>query len=113
MSDEMDDPAALDFGFLSLPKQVQDECLAVSTPHSRTDSDLYPITIITARYGGSYEGGRYCAFHSYPSDIPWDAVGNDISCCAYWGSTAVELVGRGSTPNRALADLQARLENTR
>lgn len=111
MSDEMDDPAAPDFGFLALPKHVQEERLAVSNPHGRTGSHLYPVTIITARYSGAYEGGKYCAFHGYPSDVPDDAIGNDIACCAYWGSPEVETVGRGFTPDLALADLQLRLEN--
>lgn len=72
--------------------------------------DLYPVTIIQARYGGSYEGDAWCAFHCYSHEVPSDATADDITCFTFWTSKAAELVGRGSTPNDALADLIHRLD---
>lgn len=71
--------------------------------------DVYPITIITARYSGSYEGGRWCAFNRHHWDIPSEATGSDIECLTFWEGPAAALVGRGSTPDRARIDLERRL----
>lgn len=71
---------------------------------------VYPVTIIASRYQGSYEGGRYVAFHGYPHQIPDEATGSDIECLEYWRSDRSMLVGRGSTPDAAGADLYNRLE---
>lgn len=74
-------------------------------------SDIYPVTIISARYGGTYEGGRWLAFNCYDGQIPYAATGDDVSCAAWWDcSSDARRVGRGNTPNEALLDLALRLE---
>lgn len=69
----------------------------------------YPVTIISARYGASYEGGAWCAFHCYEFEVPPAATADDITCSGYWSSSAADVVGRGATPDEALADLEKRL----
>lgn len=75
-------------------------------------NSLYPVTIITARYQGSYEGGLWCAFNLYELEVPPEATGNDIACYEFWHSPNAAKVGRGATPDEALADLTKRLEET-
>lgn len=64
----------------------------------------YPLTIISTRYGGTYEGGKFVAFPCEEWAIPDDVQGGDVECMAWWDRYA-EGVGRGATPDAALADL--------
>jgi len=71
------------------------------------DGTCYPCTIYKARYGGTYEGGRWVA---YPDDvIPEDAQGGDPECMAWFEENSWS-VGVGSTPNEAAAHLIDQLE---
>jgi hypothetical protein len=60
----------------------------------------YPITITQARYGGTYEGGEWVAFHLLPEDIPEKAFGDDVTCVSWWSDHG-DGVGTGSTPQEA------------
>lgn len=71
---------------------------------------IYPVTITAARYGGSYEGGTWCAFNAYPHHLPPDHDGSDIECMTFWRSDGADRVGRGSSPDAALADLMERVK---
>lgn len=75
------------------------------------NSAVYPLTIVAARYGGTYEGGRYLAFPCDPEAIPagWD--GGDCECSDFFHDHAQAPIGRGDTPNDAQADLAARLSS--
>jgi hypothetical protein len=64
----------------------------------------YPITITEARYGGTYEGAEWVAFHLHPQDIPEEAFGDDSTCLAWWLDYG-EGVGKGATPEDARASL--------
>ena len=33
-------------------------------------AELWPVTVILTRYGGTYEGGRWAAFNLDHEDIP-------------------------------------------
>ena len=70
----------------------------------------YPCTIARARYGGAYEGGEWVAFPLNVYALPdgWDA--SDVPCWVFWDSVASQIIGRGSTPNEAYADLVNRSE---
>jgi hypothetical protein len=70
---------------------------------------VYPVTIIRTRYGGSYEGGAWAAFHCHEDAVPANATGDDLTCATYWWSSEAGLVGRGATPDEALANLEDRL----
>lgn len=67
------------------------------------NNNLYPVTIIRARYGGTYEGAEWLAFHENADAIA-DAEGDDITCRIFF-SYYVRPIGRGDTPETALADL--------
>jgi hypothetical protein len=64
----------------------------------------YPLTIISTRYGGGYEGGLWAAFPLRPEEIPLEATGDDIECQDWWEDPPVA-VGLGATPDRAVAAL--------
>ena len=95
------------------------------------DADMYPVTIVATRYGGTYEGstqdsegnlvggGRWAALNCYPDEVPPDAFGGDIVAARWWaqyrGGSGPHpaapdkrlLVGFGATPDEALAGLAA------
>lgn len=71
-------------------------------------SDPYPVTIITTRYGGAYEGGSWAAFNCDPEAIPDDATGCDPEADLWWSRPSLP-VGVGSTPDKALAALIERM----
>lgn len=71
----------------------------------------YPVTIISTRYGGSYEDGDWAAFLCDPQQVPDDATGNDLECSAFWASIQdgtgewAGLVAVGDSPVAALQAL--------
>ena len=71
--------------------------------------ELYPISIWESRYGGVYEGGRWIAIGNCDLLPQYtDIMGDDESCMRFWNSRQSEKIGRGETPNDALADLLER-----
>lgn len=73
--------------------------------------DVYPVTIISTRYGGAYEDALWAAFNCHDYEVPKNATGCDISAFHFWTGDESRLVGRGDTPDEALADLTERLNN--
>ena len=73
---------------------------------------LYPVTIVKDRYSGCYSGGKWIAWNLHLEDIPnaWDD--DDYTCAGFWGSEHIwaRPVGKGNTPEEALADLEHELE---
>ena len=72
--------------------------------------NIYPLTIISDRYGGVYSGARFTAWNEYDSDVPYEASANDMMCGEFWDKTKKK-VGKGNTPNEALEDLYSKLQN--
>lgn len=71
---------------------------------------LYPVTIISTRYGGAYEKGAWAAFNLDPEDIPPAATGDDTSCFVFWLDAAPNMaIGVGDTPDEALKDLEKKM----
>lgn len=68
---------------------------------------LFPVTIITTRYSGVYEGGDWAAFKMRAHEVPRAATGDDSECMAWWNEYGAG-VGVGPSPEAALADLQTR-----
>ena len=75
--------------------------------------ELYPITIIKDRYSGTYSGAKWLAFNMYPEDLEnLDISADDISCHEFWGNDANGyVIGKGSTPDEALADLYSQTKH--
>jgi hypothetical protein len=69
--------------------------------------DIYPLTVVSDRYNGTYSGGKYTAWALYPEDIPKAIFSDDDTCCDYFRTTR-DIYGRGDTPNEAIIDLEKR-----
>jgi hypothetical protein len=72
--------------------------------HTGPGHELWDVYIFGARYGGAYEGGKWIA---WIGDHEWldDHMGDDVSCPGFWDDYRMAPIGRGDTPNEALADL--------
>jgi hypothetical protein len=76
-----------------------------------TGEGPFPTTIRLTRYQGEYEGGRWVAFNGAIDDIHPDAFSRlDSACRTWWTTHWDEPIGRGMTPDLALADLLKRLK---
>ena len=70
---------------------------------------LWPVTIIVTRYGGSYEGGKWAAFHLEHPAIPEDATGGDTECMLFWERHRTSWwVATGSSADEAYSRLEYR-----
>ena len=75
----------------------------------RGDMSLpWDITIMSTRYGGCYEGAPWLAFTYLPEDN--DVHSGDTECDVWFCDREEMLIGRGATPDAALADIKARME---
>jgi hypothetical protein len=74
--------------------------------------DVWPVTIVRARYGGIYEPGVWLAFPSHPDALPieWDA--GDIIASSYYEDHSHE-IGGGSTPDEAYENLRTIMRKRR
>jgi hypothetical protein len=63
------------------------------------------ITIVRARYGGTYEPGKWLAFGCWPAAMPDEWNADDVTCMHFFRERRHE-IGGGDTPDEALADLQ-------
>lgn len=70
-------------------------------------NSLYPVTLITTRYGGVYEGGAWAAFPCRAHEVPRETVADDVTCVMWWEEHGAA-IGVGATPEDALADLDAK-----
>ena len=74
---------------------------------------LYPIVIVEDRYTGSYSRGTWIAFANAYGDpresLDCGAFSDDGAAANYWADEDRSgLVGRGDSPDKALADLRQR-----
>jgi hypothetical protein len=67
--------------------------------------DLYPVTIVRARYGGTYEPGKWIAFPLYADNLPDGYADDDVTCATFWSEYQHRPAGGGDTPDAAYADL--------
>lgn len=70
---------------------------------------FYPTTIIQDRYNGTYSGAEWLAFPMDYYQVPREIDGDDIECIMFWESYNGE-VGKGSTPELAMANLVAKMQ---
>lgn len=71
---------------------------------------LWETTIILDRYGGTYSGAAWTAWPYPEYQIPEYAQAGDVECRDFWEDHKDFPIGRGNTPNEALADLRQRME---
>lgn len=75
---------------------------------------LYPVTVFSARYGGTYEGGRWIAVQHHVGDEKMHGCqSDDLSTAAWFRFRKIYDIptGRGDTPDEAVADLAQQLGN--
>lgn len=75
---------------------------------NKLNLDVYPVTIKSDRYGGTYNGGyNFTAWRCEEEDIPEDIDSYDVECAKAWHhvkETMRLMVGFGRTPSVALLD---------
>ena len=76
----------------------------------KTIEDIFPLTIVCDRYGGTYSGGKYTAWMLDPWDVPEGIDECDPLCNIFW-SHYTEPVGLGATPMQAMEDLRVKLND--
>lgn len=83
-------------------------------PDKPKKDTIWPVTIVTARYQGGYEGGKWLAFNMEYGNVPEAVYGDDISCANFFDEYNKSnrkknplKIGRGDTPDDALKDLVA------
>lgn len=81
---------------------------------------IYPVTVFTARYSGTYEGAPWIAAQAHADPgmhMSWTSdhdlrgcQGDDVTCVG-WFSDANFPIGRGDTPDAAVADLASQIKS--
>lgn len=71
---------------------------------SETIEPLF-VTIVSARYGGTYEPGEWLAFPVSPNNLPRDWDGSDVAAATFYSITP-RPYGAGPTPDAAYDDLR-------
>jgi len=65
-------------------------------------------TVVEDRYHGAYSGAAYVAWPLSSTAIPSESQGKDIEARLFWSEP--HLVGKGSTPDGALQDLETQID---
>jgi hypothetical protein len=84
---------------------------AILIAQDNPDRELFPVTIVMARYGGTYERARWLAFPIGSDDLADSGyAAEDIECMLFFEACVERKlpIGRGETPDKAMADLRAR-----
>ena len=74
----------------------------------KTIEEIYPMTLVCDRYGGTYSGGRYTAWMCDPWDVPIEIEESDGPCALFWDSYTFP-VGKGDSPLQAMEDLRVKI----
>lgn len=70
--------------------------------------EVWPLTIVSDRYGGAYSGGKWIAWPCDGDDVPVAPTEDDVTCHNFWYDFE-GYVGKGKTPNEALESLLEKL----
>ena len=72
------------------------------------NQDIYPLTIVADRYGGSYAGAAFTAWNKGPDEVPDEINGCDRDCGYFWANANRAEIGFGDTPDESYEDLCAK-----
>jgi hypothetical protein len=75
----------------------------------KAESEIYPLTIVSDRYSGTYSGGNFTAWNLDFDEIPEDVNASDVICYDFWLHNEI-IVGKGATIQEAVYDLYVKLE---
>lgn len=70
----------------------------------------WPVTVYSDRYGGTYSGGDWLAAIGWAPLFDSPPFDSDVPCFEWWEDGGGARIGRGPTPDAALADLHDRWE---
>lgn len=70
--------------------------------------EIYPLTIVRDRYGGTYSGGEWLAFNKDPYEISDEPFADDVTCMMFWDEK--RMIGVGETREFAITDLKRKLQ---
>ena len=73
------------------------------------EDEIYPLTITSDRYSGTYSEGNYIAWHLTADEVPEAIYYDDYTCMEFWNNNKI-ICGRGRTVSEALADLYLKLK---
>ena len=73
------------------------------------EDEIYPLTIVSDRYNGTYSGGAYLAFNLDADEVPDAIFSDDVRCHRFWTRTEI-MCGKGRTVSEALADLYLKVK---
>ena len=75
--------------------------------------DIYPLTIVSDRYHGSYSGANFLAFQLDHDSIPLAIGGGDSEEMYFWETNQHEdfIIGKGNTVQEAFDDLYNKINN--
>jgi hypothetical protein len=74
---------------------------------------IYPVTILSDRYCGTYSKGKFLAFNANEENIPSGIDADDCTCSGFWDeqeSNPKFIIGKGDSPNDAYIDLFKKLK---
>jgi hypothetical protein len=77
------------------------------------EDEIYPLTIVSDRYTGSYSDGKYTAWNLDAEEIPTDINADDVVCRNFWyeqEKNPTYIVGKGNTVSEALEELYIKLK---
>ena len=71
------------------------------------------VSIVSSRYDGAYEGGKWLAIPREPAFVP-EAIfdGDDVCERFFLDDDLAPIIGRGDTPNAALNDFHRRMQES-
>lgn len=70
---------------------------------------IYPLTITSDRYTGTYSDGNYTAWNLEPSEVPEAIFGDDCDCHSFWLHNNI-VCGKGNTIEEAVGNLYIALK---
>ena len=78
---------------------------------------VYPLTIVSDRYNGTYSHGKFTAWNCESDEVPTAIFGDDVTCMKFWIETGVKncfddylLFGIGDTVEEAVGNLYVKLK---
>lgn len=86
-------------------------------PPTIVSGRVHPVTIVPARYQGTYSGAKWHAWGVSPNNVPDAAYGSDTTCADFWGFTLSKREGADvwDTPHeeREVGDYRGCMESER
>lgn len=74
------------------------------------DDSIYPCTIVSDRYGGTYSGAAWLAFPCDATMLPEGYDDGDVETAEFFADHVDSPIGKGRTPTDALKHLMELLK---